>query len=70
MECDMQQLIPLTRPAELKAAGIPFETEDSARWAFRRRHDTGLASAFVTIGRRIYLDPAKFHELVRRGQAA
>jgi hypothetical protein len=64
------QLIPLTRPAELKAAGVPFETEDAARWAFRRRHETGLAAAFVKIGKRVYLDPQKFHELVRRVQAA
>lgn len=66
----MQQLIALTRPDELKAAGIPFETTDAARWAFRRRHETGLAAAFVRIGRRVYLDPAKFHELVRGRQAA
>lgn len=66
----MQKLIPLTKPAELKAEGVPFETEDSARWAYRRRHENGLAEAFVTIGRRIYLDPEKFHEMVRRGQAA
>lgn len=64
----MQQLIPLTRPVELKAAGVPFETINSARWAYRKRHENGLAGAFVRIGKRIYLDPAKFHELVRNGQ--
>lgn len=64
----MQQLIPLTRPDELKAAGVPFETTDSVRWAYRRRHENGLAGAFIRIGKRVYLDPARFHELARAGR--
>lgn len=62
----MQQLIPLTRPDELKAAGVPFATTDSARWAFRMRNENGLSDAFIRLGRRVYLDPEKFHSLVRR----
>jgi len=66
---ELQQLIPLTRPAELKAAGVPFETTDQARWAHRCRRQNGLAEAFVTIGRRVFLDPKKFHELARQHAA-
>ncbi len=66
----MQQLIPLTDPAKMQVAGLPFETTYSARWCARRAHETGLADAFIKIGRRIYIDPEKFHELVRRRHAA
>ena len=66
----MQQLIPLTRPEKLQAAGLPFETTDSARWAYRCRHDNGIEDAFVRIGGRIFIDPDRFHELIRRGQTA
>ena len=57
------QLVPLNRPEQLKAAGIPFETEHQARWAERRSHENGLAGAFVRIGRRVYINVPKFHEL-------
>lgn len=62
----MQQLIALTEPDELKAAGIPFRTTDAARWAYRKRHETGLADAFVRLGRRVYVDPERFHALARQ----
>lgn len=70
------QLIPLTRPDKLQAAGLPFETTDQARWAFRNRERNGTAEAFVRLassgqGRgRIYVDPDRFHELIRRGQTS
>jgi hypothetical protein len=60
------QLIPLNKPAEAKAAGIPVETEDQLRWLQRTAEEKGLTSAFIRIGRRVYLDPVKFHELVRQ----
>ena len=66
----MQKLIPLNRPEQFQSNGLPFETEGSARWAYRQRHETGLAAAFVRMGRRVFIDPDRFHELVRRGQAA
>ena len=65
----MQKLIALTRPDEMKAAGLPFETTDSARWAFRTAEQNGTADAFIRYGRRVYVDPDKFHSLVR-GDAA
>ena len=65
----MQQVIPLTRPDKMQAAGLPWETTDQARWAFRRRHENGLAGVFIRIDRRIYVVPDKFHERVR-GNAA
>jgi hypothetical protein len=64
-----QQLIPLNRPAEAKAAGIPVETENQLRWLERTADDKGLRAAFVRIGRRVFLDPAKFHELARKRTA-
>ena len=63
------KLIPLTQPAALQAEGCPFKTENAARWAFRQRHENGLSGAFVRIGKSIYLDVGRFHELVRK-QAA
>jgi hypothetical protein len=62
----MESLIPLNRPAEAKAAGIPVETENQLRWLERTADDKGLREAFVRIGRRISLDLAKFHELARK----
>lgn len=62
------QLIPITRPDLMQAAGIPFHSEHSARWAERTAADKGFAAAFIRIGRRVYIDPARFHELVREAQ--
>lgn len=65
-----QQLIAINRLAEMKAQGLPFETEHQARWAERTADEKGLREAFVRIGRRVYVDPAKFHELARKQTAA
>ncbi len=62
----MSQLIALNRPAEAKAAGIPVDSEDQLRWLARTAPEKGLGKAFVRIGRRIFIDPAKFHELARK----
>jgi hypothetical protein len=59
------QLIPLTKPDRLLAAGLPWDTTAKARWAFRQRDQNGLAGAFVRIGKNIFVDPLKAHELVR-----
>lgn len=64
------QLVPLNKPDQLKAAGVPFETEHQARWAERQSHENGLAGAFVRIGRRVFIDVPKFHELVRKNSVA
>lgn len=66
----MQKLIPLNRPDQMQANGLPFETEGSARWAFRKSHETGTSGAFVRLGRRVFVDPDRFHALVRHGQGA
>lgn len=63
------QLILLTDPARFAAAGIPWTTTHQARWAFRRRHENGLAGAFKRIGTTIAIDVPKFHELVGRNNA-
>lgn len=64
------QLIPITKPDELKASGLPWDTRGKAQWAFRRRYENGLAGAFVRIGKNIFVDPAKAHELARAQPAA
>lgn len=53
----------------MEAAGLPFQSEHAARWAFRQRHENGLAGGFVRIGRRIFIDVEKLHELARKGAA-
>lgn len=63
------QLVPISNPAELKQAGLPWETIYQAQWAFRKRNENGLAGAFVRIGRRVYVDPQKALELASRNVA-
>lgn len=58
-------LIPLTDVGQMRAHGLPFRTTDSVRWCYRHAGERGLSDAFVRIGKRIYLDPERFHELVR-----
>lgn len=60
------QLIPLTDAVRMEAAGLPFQSTDAARWCFRHAKERGLAKAFIRIGRRVYVDPARFHELARQ----
>jgi len=64
------QLIRLTDPEGLVAAGLPWDSVNKARWAFRKRRENGLAAAFLRIGKTIFVDPAKAHELVRQQPAA
>lgn len=59
------QLISLTDLIGLQAAGLPFRTEYQARWASRQSSETGMSGAFIRIGRRVFIDPQKFHELAR-----
>jgi hypothetical protein len=63
------QLVPISDPTKYGAAGLPFKTVDQARWAFRKRHENGLAGAFVRIGRSVAINVPKFHELVSRNVA-
>lgn len=60
------QLIPLNKPEQFKPAGLPFGTEHQARWAERQSKQNGLEGAFVRIGRRVFIDVPKFHELVSK----
>lgn len=64
------RLIALNRPAEAKAAGVPVETEHQLRWMERTADEKGLRGCFVRIGRRVFLDPERFHELARRTRAS
>ena len=64
------QLIPLTDIASLKTAGLPWKTVDQVRWAFRKRHENGLADAFRRQGKTILVIPERAHELIRSQPAA
>lgn len=63
------QVIPICDESRYAAAGLPWKTVDQARWAFRKRHENGLAGAFVRIGRNVNINVPKFHELVSRNAA-
>jgi hypothetical protein len=67
---DVPQLVPIKKPERFPDFGIPWSTKNQAYWAFRKRHENGLAGAFHKIGRDIFVDPARFHELVRRRKVA
>lgn len=62
------QLIPINKPEQFREVGLPFNTEHQIRWVLRCSSENGLGDAFVRIGRRIYIDPEKFHFLVRHGR--
>lgn len=59
------QLIKITDVSKFPEAGLPWMTLNQARWAFRKRHEYGIAAAFVRFGRTINIDVPKFHELAR-----
>lgn len=63
------KLIPICDSSRFSDAGVPWKTVDQARWAFRKRHENGLAGAFVRIGRNVAINVPKFHELVARNVA-
>ncbi len=60
-----QILVPISAIETLKANGLPWATKDAAYWAFRKRHENGLAGAFCRCGRNVLVDVAKAHELLR-----
>jgi hypothetical protein len=61
----MEQVIPIMQPERMLQAGLPFESVDAARWCYRKAEEHGFAKAFVRIGRGIFVDPRKVHELAR-----
>ena len=63
------RLISIAKPDELKAAGLPWDTYGKVQWAFRKRHENGLAGAFVRIGKSVFVDPQKALELAGRNIA-
>lgn len=63
-----QSLIALTDVAGARNAGIPVTSTHQLRWLERTADEKGLRGAFVRVGRRVFLDPVRFHELVRRSR--
>ncbi len=64
------QFIRLNQPSELKAAGLPWDTRSKAQWAYRRRHEYGLADAFRRQGRNILVCPQRALELLQQQPAS
>ena len=58
-------LIALNAVEKYEQKGLPWKSEDAARWTYRKREEYGLSGAFIRIGRRVFIDPVKFHELAR-----
>jgi hypothetical protein len=58
-------IVYLTEPARAREFGLPWTTEDSARWDYRCRHERGTARAFVRIGKRVGVYPDLYHALLR-----
>lgn len=49
----------------------PWNTIDQVRWAFRRRHENGLADAFRRAGpKKILVSPDRAQELIAKQPAA
>jgi hypothetical protein len=48
----------------LTASGLPWDTYGKAQWAFRKRHENGLASAFARQGRNVLVNVPKALELL------
>lgn len=65
-----QSLIALTDVPGAQREGIPVKSTHQLRWLERTADEKGLRPAFVRVGRRVFIDPAKFHELVREKSAA
>lgn len=60
------KLIPLHKTELYAPNGLPWETVDQARWAFRHREENGLAPAFKRIGKSILIDVPAFHEAISK----
>ena len=54
----------LNDTSRLTAAGLPWSTYGRAQWAFRKRHENGLASAFARQGRNVLVNVPKALELL------
>jgi hypothetical protein len=64
LESPPEQYIPITNLEALRGAGIEYpNTVNSWRWIYRRRHESGLADSFRTVGRRVLVNPSRFLEL-------
>lgn len=65
-------IIPLIEmPARATETSIAYpDTVDGWRWAYRQRHERGIADAFVRQGRRVLVDVPRYLELLRSQAAA
>ncbi len=63
------RLVPLNDIEGLREGGVGYpESIDGWRWLYRCRHERGLASAFVKLGRRVLVDVPTFIELSLKPQ--
>lgn len=64
-------IVSITNIDAIKRSGIEQPaTVDAWRWAYRKRHENGLADAFRKVGGRVSVDIPRFIELVRARHSA
>ena len=63
-------VVPITNIEALRRAGIEYPaTVDAWRWAYRRRHENGLADAIKKKNGRIVVDVPAYLEAIRSAPA-
>jgi hypothetical protein len=63
-------IIYLTEIDRAREHGLPWTSENAARWDYRQRHERGTAEAFVRIGRRVGVYVDRYHNALRARTAS
>lgn len=66
----LPSIVSITNIDAIRRAGVEHPaTVDAWRWAYRRRHENGLADAFRKINGRVCVDVPRYVELIRAQSA-
>lgn len=65
----MRKLIRITDTESLRAEGIHFPSVGATRWFAAQATNNKFREAVVRIGRRVFIDPDRYHEIAR-GESA
>ncbi len=60
-----RKLIRITDTEALHAEGIKFPSTGAFRWFESKAEENGFADAFVRVGRRVFVDPDRYHDIAR-----
>jgi len=60
-----RKLIRITDTEALHAEGIKFPSTGALRWFESKAEENGFADAFVRVGRRVFVDPDRYHDIAR-----